>query len=680
MPVRVTKQQTSDSPNASDDKQIGLEALQDGRWLEAVIYLERAVDADPSDASAMNSLALAHSGSGNSKLARAVLAQAAKAAPDYVETYTNFAALLAKDGRALEAADNACRAVELDPTNDEAVRILRETRALVLSQTPAGKKKKKKARPANGPSQADIDLRLRRINSALARAAAAAPIEAGKPTISLCMIVRDEEAFLDECLESVSGVVDEIVVLDTGSKDNTVAIANAHNARVFSKDWTESFADARNASLDHATGDWILMLDADERLDESSKRTVIRVVSKPAADGYELLIKNYRSGGPNPDFYAHRACRLFRNKPQHRYRGRVHEMIGPSITDCGGKIGRIDAVIHHHGYQPDVIEQRDKSATYIRLLKADLEEEPHNAYCLYNLGTTYWACGDYEEAVAQYDEAARYIRPHSEYAAAIFYSFANALCVTGRAEPALATVTRAENLGIRHPQLCFCKGNALLLLKRYDKAIEEFQSAIRDGSSGLWEGDAGAYGYKANYGIASAYAGLGDFRKAAEFCEKTLVQKPDDIQSRLLLGAALSHLGKWQAAEQSYLQCIEMKENLAAAHAGLARTYAAQGRVGESLSSFVKALEIDPAHAELYFQAAELLCSCGDYANAASIYQNGLQSSPDSADGFFGLGNCYLRMGAHEAAAMAYRQVLAISPGHAEAGANLSKVELILAA
>jgi len=679
MPIRVTKQQTGGPSSAGDDKQSGLQALRDGRWLEAVLYLERVVDADQSDASAMNALASAHTCLGNRSAARAALAQAAKAAPEYAETYRNFAALLAKDGQALESADNACRAVELEPTNDEAVRILREIRDLVVSRKPTPKKKGK-ARRANGLSQADIDSRLRRINSALAKAASVAPIGADKPTITLCMIVRDEEAFLDECLKSVNGVVDEIALLDTGSKDNTIAIAKAHNARVFSQDWPDSFADARNAALEYATGDWILVLDADERLDENSVRAVLRAVGKPGADAYELLIKNYRSDGPNPDIIAHRACRLFRNRPRYRYRGRVHEAIGPSIADSGGKIGRLDAVIHHHGYQPDIIEQRGKSENYLRLLQADLDEAPNDPHCLYNIGSTYWSCGDYENAAIYYANACKHVRSRDGYAPAIFYSSVNALCLTGKAEMALAAAAQAENLGIRHPQLAFCKGNAFALLKRYEQAIEEYQSAIRDGSSGLWDGDAGAYGHKAYHGIASAYAALGDFRKTVEFCEKALAEKPDDANCRLLLGSAHLHLGNRQAAEQTHLQSIQLIEDCAEAHAGLARTYAAQGRIGEALSTFVKALEIDPTRAEYYFEAAELLYSRGDYENAANIYQNGLQAGPDSPDGFFGLANCYLRMGAHEAAAMAYRQVLAIQPGHAEAEASLFEVERVLAA
>jgi len=112
------------------------------------------------------------------------------------------------------------------------------------------------------------------------------------------MIVRDEEEFLDACLESAKGVADEIVVLDTGSVDRTAEIARSHGARVYSHPWRDSYSEARNAGIDLATGDWILILDADERLDESAKPIIRGAVLDPRCAAYEFCQRNYYADDP----------------------------------------------------------------------------------------------------------------------------------------------------------------------------------------------------------------------------------------------------------------------------------------------------------------------------------------------------------------------------------------------
>jgi len=99
-----------------------------------------------------------------------------------------------------------------------------------------------------------------------------------RPTVSLCMIVKDEEDFLSQCLQSAEGVVDEIVIVDTGSSDATHEIACRHKARIVHHQWKEDFSDARNVSLAHATSEWILFLDADEVLEQKECREIDRGV------------------------------------------------------------------------------------------------------------------------------------------------------------------------------------------------------------------------------------------------------------------------------------------------------------------------------------------------------------------------------------------------------------------
>lgn len=680
MPIRTTKRTERTARPESDNRQSGLDAFREKRWVEAAAYLEKALHDRPDDAEALNALAMSHAGLGDAKRARSVLTEASRIAPDHAATYRNLAQLLAREGQALPAVDSACRAVELDPSDAEAVAFLKKARATLGSMNPASRKKSKRPRSIEataGPSQSEIDSRMRRINSALARAAAASTPQgtaSARAAVCLCIIARDEEAFLNDCLNSAKDVVDHIVLVDTGSTDRTVEIARTHNAEIHSHEWTDSFAEARNVALSHATGDWILVLDADERLDEKSKHVIIRAVNRADADAYEILIRNYRSEGPSAEVFSHRTCRLYRNRPEYRYRGRAHEAIVPSIEAADGKVARLDAVIHHYGYRPEMMDERGKNERYIRLLMADLNDDPGDVHCLYNLGAAHWSSGDYDKAVHYFDQAAKSMRPDDSYLQPVWLSLTNALVKTGRAELALAAASRAENMGIRHPQLSFCRANALLLLKRYQEAIDEFQSAIHVGRTGLWDGDAGAFGYKAEYGTASAYSALGDFRKAVEHGRRAVSEKPDDAEVHNLLGRAYSGLGQGDLAEKHFQQAIQLKSDYADPHAGLARLYGSRGRVAEALAHYVKALDVNPGYTDAYFEAARLLYSSGRFREAANTYQSGLTVRPDHAEGFVGLGDCYASLGAADAAGMAYQQALAIRPDCSEAADRLAEV------
>jgi len=698
MPLRL-----SGPDSQGNEKELGLQAFREGRWFDAVEYLEKALDIDPADVGAMSTLALAHDRLGDGKKARSILCRATETAPDFAETYLNLAVLLVREGRILEAADNACRALELDPSNTRLAGILERVRAQIRSLKPAGRKKRKKHGRTGGPAQADIDSRLARINSVLRKAAMPEQIEArdGKPTISLCTIAKDEEEFIDDCLKSVKGVVDEIVVVDTGSKDRTVEIAESHGAVVHRSKWTGSYSDARNESLAHAKCDWILVLDADERLDRDSKKAILRAVSNPAADGYALTFRNYVSSGPNPDFFTHRTCRLHRNRPEYRYVGRVHERIVPSISAAadGGTVANLDAVIHHYGYKPEMVGQRRKHERYVELLLADLKDSPGDPFCLYNLGSVYSTSEDFENALVYLEQAAKLVVPEHEFAAATFSRLAKALCKTGRAEEALSALERAELKGIRHPEISFNKGNALLLLGQYEKAIGEFLSAIRAGQSGNWIGDPSASGYKANYGIAQACMGLGDYNKAIQFCQKAISEKPDDADAHELLGAAYFNLGQRDASRKHLRQAVQLDPGNQKAAMNLADLYQAERRYQEAEAEYAELLESGYETPELRFKMAICMQASGkldeaeenylraiemreDYpqahtglgllysqqeraADALQCFARAVEIDPTCADAYFHAAELLSSMGKHQEAAGVYENGLSYSPGSA---------------
>ncbi|MEN6371794.1 MAG: tetratricopeptide repeat protein [Armatimonadota bacterium] len=679
MTLRINTQSKDNTTQHVDNKQLGLRFYSEKHWLEAVSHFEKELENNPNDATVTNYLALAYDNLGDSKKARTILGEAIKVMPDFADTYRTLSLLLSRDGRILEAADNACKAVELDPSNRDSVNFLKKIRANICDLKPANKCKGNKHKVNHSPTQEDINSRLRRLKSALNKADSVP--QKSKANLSLCMIVKNEEEYLRGCLESVKDIVDEIVIVDTGSIDTTVKIAKSYGAKVCSYPWNDSFADARNNAIEHATGEWILVLDADERLDENSKETLLNAIKNPAVDAYELLFYNHNRADSEADVFVHPTCRLYRNKPEYRYKGRVHEMIVPSIEAAEGTIKRLEAKVHHYGYQPEVMVKRNKHERYIRLLKADLAENPGDAHCLYNLAAAYSSYGDMKNALKYFDQASKLVNTKQDfYAAATFCGLVNTLCSLNDPETALAAAERAESMNIHHPQLCLCRGNALLLMKRYEEAIHWFKSALETGQNITITGDMAALGYKTYYGMASAYSALGDYTKAVQFGEKAVTENPNHALSHELLADSYLNLKQYNKCRTHIDRCLELDTDSPSAQMVMGKLHAAQDEVAAALDCFVKVLELDPSLVEAYAAAGDTLYSHGNYTGAANVYQNYLSVNPDSADGFISLGNCYRQMGVYDAAKIAYQQALKLWPESKEASGSLAGLEEMTAA
>jgi glycosyltransferase involved in cell wall biosynthesis len=220
----------------------------------------------------------------------------------------------------------------------------------------------------------------------------------GRRAISLCIVARNEAAFLQDCIASARPVVDEVVVVDTGSSDGTPEIASQAGARLIRADWPGDLGRAHNLPLEYARGDWILSLDADEVLDPTRRHRVRELVASSRAEAYRLPIRNY-SYEPTPKWRAAdstdplargalgyiptRPVRLFRRGPYYRFSGFLHQTIAPSILEQGDHIGETDVVIHHYGF---LRSDRSKSTLYRTLAGRQIAAEPRNPRAWIELG------------------------------------------------------------------------------------------------------------------------------------------------------------------------------------------------------------------------------------------------------------------------------------------------------
>ncbi|MFM7287403.1 MAG: glycosyltransferase, partial [Cyanobium sp.] len=220
--------------------------------------------------------------------------------------------------------------------------------------------------------------------------------------LSLSMIVRNEAERLERCLASVADFVDEMVIVDTGSNDGTVAIAEGCGAVVHHLDWPGDFAPARNAALDLVHGEWVLVLDADEQLLAEAREPLQQLMAQP-----DLLVVNLLrlERGARQSPYS-RVSRLFRRHPAIRWSRPYHAMIDDSvlallqrephwrIADCA-----IPA-LGHDGYRPELLQASDKAARLRRAMEADLEHHPGNPYACAKLGSLLVSTGELERGRA----------------------------------------------------------------------------------------------------------------------------------------------------------------------------------------------------------------------------------------------------------------------------------------
>jgi glycosyltransferase involved in cell wall biosynthesis len=206
--------------------------------------------------------------------------------------------------------------------------------------------------------------------------------------LSACLIVRNESRFIDACMRSLVGAVDEIVVVDTGSTDDTLDKLAAYPVRIGHFAWCDDFSAARNAALDLATGDWILYIDADERLRPLAEdwRSVLRSPDLAAA---RLHLH------PRIGWTAYSELRLFRNDPRIRFEGVIHERVHGRVdavcaTD-GLAVGDAEVALDHVGYEDD---PRAKVPRNLPLLRRYLAEDPDRVFCWWHLGDSLKASGD----------------------------------------------------------------------------------------------------------------------------------------------------------------------------------------------------------------------------------------------------------------------------------------------
>ena len=371
--------------------------------------------------------------------------------------------------------------------------------------------------------------------------------------LSLSMIVRDEAAQIEACLRSVQGFADELVVVDTGSTDNTVALAQALGARVEQIEWPGDFAPARNQALQFVSGDWVLVLDADEQLRPEAIAPLRALMAQPDVLLINLL-RHERGAVQSP--YSN-VSRLFRRHPAIRWSRAYHSMVDDSvgellqrepqwrIADCP------EPALLHDGYRPELLAQGNKPQRLREAMEAELKNRPGDPYACAKLGSLEVAEGNLERGVTL-------LRQGLEHC------------------PADAHPERYELL--LHLALAQAGRDAAAAIALYRQALE-LPLAPR-------------LSLAARLNLAALLLQQGQAQEAEQLCRRATAAAPEIGLSWYNLGLIRRRLGDIGGALEAYREARRLTPEHAETHQNLAVALLLGGDIDGARSSFRQAISL----------------------------------------------------------------------------------------
>ena len=376
------------------------------------------------------------------------------------------------------------------------------------------------------------------------------------PTLSVCMIVKNEEKFLESCLRSVQGLADEIIIVDTGSTDRTKEIALQFTSTVYDFTWCDDFAVARNESLKYATGDWILVLDADEELAPADHQFIGEALQEWSIAGYHIMTRNYSNdtsiSGWKPvqdaysrgfqGFFPSLKVRLFQRQPGVMFQGAIHELVEEKALLQYGKIVSLPMVVHHYGAQ-------NLKSGRMGLTQHKIEAEPENAQAYFELGVQQKNLGQYGEAEV---------------------SFLRSLELE-------VSAVRLLNLAIVQQK----QGKVSEAVQAYQRALES------------------------NKAMAEAYFGLGfcfyqqkELEKAAGFFEQAISYNPQYVDAYVNLGAVREQQGHSRTAAEYVRKALQLAPRHSRAYYNMGVIMEKNFNLPKAIACYEKAIEYNYAKRE----------------------------------------------------------------------------------
>jgi len=449
-----------------------------------------------------------------------------------------------------------------------------------------------------------------------------------KSTISACMIVKDEEEFLPNCLNSIKNAVDEIIVVNTGSTDNTVSIAKNFGAQVYHYPWNDSFSEARNHAIRHATKDWIFMIDADEELEQADIPVLRQAIRSQRYNGVIIAIYSKIRDGSMHKFYY---TRVFR-RGKARYKDIIHEQI---IVE--GERLLTEIRLYHHGYNLDPSKMQVKWQKTTQLLQKQIEQNKTNSFAWFNLIRNYRTQELFQRGVDTGLEALKFIAPEKDiqHYIMIVYEIANChlnignideskkLCYTILSKLKKLNVT-PENIDIVYTLACtyLKEGNCNKAINYFNRYLELRKLYLINTNMSLLTDTLG-YDYSAFNGLGFCYGKLNDWVKAINYFWKALDANPQYLTT----------------------------------YKNLASCYSVTGNIEEAVNTLLKSVNLGIADHNVFLRLGELNIKRQEYKAAVVYLEKYLILCPEDKNALLNISQCYEKLGHENAARIGYRSV-----------------------
>ena len=463
-----------------------------------------------------------------------------------------------------------------------------------------------------------------------------------EPTLSACMIVKNEEKFLAQCLDSIKDIVDEIIIVDTGSTDSTVEIAKHYTDKVYFHEWQNNFSEARNHSLQYATGNWILIIDADEKLEKDDVKILRHALKYNEYDSIFFSVLSDLPSGVSRNY----SQRVFRRGKGY-YDGIVHNQLV-----CEGSALVTDIRMYHYGYNlnPEKMLKKYKRTEF--LLKNQLADKPNFGFAWMNLVRIYKCQELWDDVIKTAEEALNSKREFLDDSVyqMLMYDMAYALFTKGEygiAEKSCMELLKSypDNLDVN-----FLTGSINICKKNYQKSIRNYMNYLR-----LSEGNQG--NSKFTNLIVDTYASQG--------------------QAWNNIGSAHAELGQPDRAIDAYIKAISHK-NDPIYYENLARTYLKQNRIEDVTRVLLDADALGIATDKMLSQLAELNHIQGKINEAVEYIRRAVEKNGSEIKHRMNLGRLLIMQGNTEEAQIIFGEALAIEPRSPEVLHNLAMISLRL--
>lgn len=514
-------------------------------------------------------------------------------------------------------------------------------------------------------------------------------------SLSAVLIVKNEAAHIERCLRSVAPIVDEVVLVDTGSTDGTIEIAQSLglNLKLGEFEWCDDFSAARNAALELATCDWALWIDADEELEASGQSEILQALIRPQFGGYFISIVNYTGEEGDNSTYTHSAMRLFQRLPGVAFEGRIHEQVVDTYVNRRmPNCNLATATLLHYGYRPSEMQAKGKFERFLTLLQDEVRINPGDAFQWFNLANAYTVTGMLAEAEHAAKTAVSLAKPESPYFVLAYTLLTNALTQGGKAEEALAALKEVDDRAGPCLLTEFERANAFLALGRLDEALAAIDRAFAYEWKRHQHGDKAIYQYKKHVVRGQILSLMRRFDEAIEMFDAALAVNPKFGNSLYLKAATLSAMGRDEEAISHFETVAEIPELRQIGLTGIGRSNLAIHKYSEAARAFEAAWELSPndyaawtAWAEACEMANDLetivraysafananeptpeilvnwgraLDRAGQPERALECFSQALQRAPDDPNGYFNCGDLLFRAGSYQDAAHLYERGL----------------------